>query len=121
MGRYLDDEQIERLRTHSLKPDEIAGDQVTQIERVRELLGWFASLTKGSANPKWTTAHACELAFYIATTDLLHTVDVKTIRMEAWKEGVSEPQSVRDMAVRHGWVEMKPDPSRSTLKQEDAT
>ena len=55
-----------KLLSNAMKPSEIAGPADAQKRRVGELLSWFARLADGQANPKWTTEHAFELAYYIA-------------------------------------------------------
>jgi len=65
MTRNLSGVDVDALLSHSLKPEEISGEQ--RELRVKELLRWFSRLTRQMANPKWTVPHAYELAYYIAT------------------------------------------------------
>lgn len=64
--RHLSDVDVDALLKHSLKPEEISGEQ--RELRIRELLRWFSRLAHDQANWKWTRAHAFELAYYIATS-----------------------------------------------------
>jgi hypothetical protein len=64
--RHLSNVDVDALLAHSLKPDEISGEE--RELRVRELLRWFSRLTRQQANPKWLESHAYELAYYIATS-----------------------------------------------------
>lgn len=100
----LESPETETLRANGLKPDEIAGDPVTQAKRVRELLHWFVRLPRGSANPKWTREHAFELAYYIATTDDRAPLDIDEIQKAAWLKGVKATHAERDMMLRHGFI-----------------
>lgn len=100
----LDAESIETFRFNSLKPQEIAGDARTQAKRIRELLHWFARLQRGSANPKWTKAHAMELAYYIATTDDRASIDIAQIEKDAWLKGVKATHDERGMMLRLGMI-----------------
>ena len=107
----LTTEQIERLRMKSLKPDAISGDGVAQAERVGELVAWFARLATGSANPKWTTAHAYELAYYVATHAESRKVDIGATRNAAYIEGATISDGDRRMLERIGAIPTKPRPS----------
>ncbi|RWQ35486.1 MAG: hypothetical protein EOS20_18430 [Mesorhizobium sp.] len=100
----LDAESIEAFRFNSLKPEEIAGDARTQAKRIGELLHWFARLQRGSANPKWTMAHAMELAYYIATTDDRAPIDIAQIEKDAWLKGVKATHDERGMMLRLGMI-----------------
>ncbi|TIM16232.1 MAG: hypothetical protein E5Y67_03295 [Mesorhizobium sp.] len=100
----LDAESIEAFRFNSLKPEEIAGDARTQAKRIGELLHWFARLQRGSANPKWTRAHAMELAYYIATTDDRAPIDIAQIEKDAWLKGVKATHDERGMMLRLGMI-----------------
>ncbi|RUU29703.1 hypothetical protein EOC94_12595 [Mesorhizobium sp. M6A.T.Ce.TU.016.01.1.1] len=100
----LDAESIEAFRFNSLKPEEIAGDALTQAKRIGELLHWFARLQRGSANPKWTRAHAMELAYYIATTDDRAPIDIAQIEKDAWLKGVKATHDERGMMLRLGMI-----------------
>jgi hypothetical protein len=64
--RALSNVDVGALLAHSLKPEEISGEQ--RELRVRELLRWFSRLTRQQANPKWLAPHAYELAYYVATS-----------------------------------------------------
>jgi len=57
---------LARLLPRTLKPDEIEGLPDVREARAKELVLWFARLTRGEANPKWTEHHAYELAAYVA-------------------------------------------------------
>jgi hypothetical protein len=57
---------LQTLLTHALKPDEIEGTPEVREARARELVLWFERHADGCANPKWFTAHAYELAAYVA-------------------------------------------------------
>ncbi|RWD00143.1 MAG: hypothetical protein EOS58_30650 [Mesorhizobium sp.] len=98
-------DEIALLKQECLKPEDIDGDDKTQINRVHELLHWFSRLARKNANPKWAVSHAFELAFYIATKDQRHAVDVWAIEKAAWLRGLAAPAEEREMAVRHGWIE----------------
>lgn len=100
----LSTEEIETLRSNGLKPEEIAGDQRVQAQRVGELLHWFVRLARDSANPKWTRSHAFELAYYLATTDDRAPFDIDAVERAAWLQGLQEPPEAREMAIRHGWI-----------------
>lgn len=92
--------QLETLRTNSLKPEEIAGPADAQQKRVRELTHWFARLAGGNANPKWTRAHAMELAYYIATEGKDRGLDLSAIEDAAFTKGVNTTPAERAMLQR---------------------
>lgn len=78
---------------NSMKPEEIDGsDPLKQMERVQELLSWFARLARGNANPKWTHCHAMELCYYISVTNPHLQIDLGKLTMEAFKEGLEVPE-----------------------------
>jgi hypothetical protein len=97
-------EQIDALRTNSLKPEEIAGAPDVQLDRVRELVWWFARLADNHANPKWTRGHAFELAYYVASMDVKRGIDLKPIRDAAFKEGCNITPSERGSLERIGFL-----------------
>jgi hypothetical protein len=99
-GYGLSKDDLEDLLKGSLKPEEIAGTPEKQHDRVKELMHWFARLSRGQANPKWTTSHACELAYYIATTDAARHLDLNAMRMAAFREGVHLPEDQRRTIIR---------------------
>jgi len=101
-GFGLDDEKVERLRANSLKPEEIAGDDETQHDRVDELLHWFARLANRSANPKWLEGHAFELAYYVATQSGNRNINIQAVRDKAFKEGLNVTAAERAMLERLG-------------------
>jgi hypothetical protein len=92
--------QTENLLNASLKPEEIAGSPETQHNRVNELIRWFARYTQGNANPKWLAAHACELAYYIATTDAARHLDLRQISANAFDKGVHVTDEQRALLLR---------------------
>ena len=57
---------LNTLLPKALKPEEITGSAETREARAEELVRWFARHAEGHANPKWFTAHAYELAAYVA-------------------------------------------------------
>jgi len=57
---------LERLLSHTMKPEEISGDIEIKNSRVEELVRWMARYNEGHANPKWLAEHATELAYHIA-------------------------------------------------------
>jgi len=85
----LSPEDIQKLLDRCLKPDEIGGDAAIQQDRVRELVRWFRRYADGSASAKWLTAHAFELAYYIATSSGNRFIDLDAIREKAYYEGVN--------------------------------
>jgi hypothetical protein len=103
-GHGLSDVDLDVLLKACGKPDEIAGDPVTQQMRVRELLHWFKRFTEGHANPKWATEHACELAYYIATNGQFRHIDANALKQAGYLEGAAISEKDRDMLVRHGII-----------------
>jgi hypothetical protein len=57
---------LDTLLRHALKPEAIEGTPEVREDRAAELVRWFARHVEGDANPKWFTAHAYELAAYVA-------------------------------------------------------
>lgn len=114
-GHGLSSEQVAALLADSLKPEEIGGDAVKQHERVGELLHWFARLTKGMANPKWTAQHASELAYYIATGAQNRHVDVEAVRQAAFLEGCNITAQERATLERIGAIKAAPPSQPVTL------
>jgi hypothetical protein len=92
----LTPEQLAALKSKCLKPEEIDGTPETQHLRVRELLHWFAR----GGNPKWLSGHAAELAFYVATGGKFAEIDLRELKMGAWREGMEAPESDRAMYQR---------------------
>lgn len=103
-GFDLTDEQLERLRTASMKPEEISGASDVQHARVRELLSWFARFTAGRANPKWLVGHAMELAYYLATEGADRGIDIEAIKKAAYLEGVNISAQERSTLERIGVI-----------------
>jgi hypothetical protein len=75
---------------------------------VGELVAWFARLSSGSANPKWTTRHGYELAYYVATHAESRKVDVSATRQAAYVEGVTISDGDRQMLERIGAIPVQP-------------
>lgn len=96
-GFGLSDGDVAALRDAGLKPEEIAGDAVKQQARVSELVHWFARFLSGSANPKWITSHAMELAYYIATNAGNRHIDVSEIHQAGFKSGLNVTPAQRSM------------------------
>jgi len=105
-------EQIDALRTKSLKPEEIAGAPDVQLDRVRELVRWFARLADGHANPKWIRGHAFELAYYVANMDVKRDIDLKTVREASFKQGAAISPAERRMLERIGFLGTPPAPNQ---------
>jgi hypothetical protein len=99
-GFNLTPEKLQQLLDGCLKPDEIAGPADVQLERVEELLHWFARYTQRQANPKWLASHACELAYYIATLASNRFIDLREIKQKAFMEGVNTTDEDRAMLKR---------------------
>lgn len=97
----LSQDNLDRLLSKSLKPEEINVDAPQRHDRVTELLGWFARLTQGAANPKWLEAHAMELAYYIATNGVNRQIDLDVVRRDAYAEGVRASESDREILRKH--------------------
>lgn len=97
IGFNLTEEELSSLLNNGLKPEEIGGDAVIQLERVNELIHWFVRYAEGDANPKWAIRHAFELAYYIASTSGNRFLDLKEIKMKAWREGVNITSAERSM------------------------
>lgn len=87
------------LLNHCLKPEEISGSAEKQHDRVDELINWFARLSQGMANPKWTEKHAFELVYYIATTDPSRHLDLRALRQRAFGDGVKLPDEQRRLIL----------------------
>lgn len=97
----LASEQIDKLKASGLKPEEIAGDDPgAQLQRVRELIWWFARFADGHANPKWLRGHAFELVYYIACMDVKQGIDLHAIKNASYLEGVNISASDR-RALEH--------------------
>ena len=77
-----------KLLSNAMKPSEIAGPADVQRRRVSELLSWFARLADGQANPKWTTEHAFELAYYIASAPTPEPMSAPTEAKPAQQDAV---------------------------------
>ena len=103
-GFGLDAEQLERLRTNGLKPEEISGAPDVQHARVRELLHWFARLATGHANPKWLSRHAMELAYYLGTEGTDRGLDIEAIKKASYLEGVNISAQDRGILERLGTI-----------------
>lgn len=101
-ARYFGLSETERnqLLGGCLKPDEITDTSGTHLKRVKELLHWFARFTTGNANPKWVVGHACELAYYVAVTDLSGNFDWQKEIDKAYLDGVQIPDDQRGTLER---------------------
>lgn len=98
-GFGLTDPDITGILNQCMKPEEISGSAEKQHDRVDELIGWFTRLAKDQANPKWTTQHAFELVYYIATTDPSRHLDLRAIRKREFKAGVNLPEEQRKLLL----------------------
>lgn len=108
-GFGLNEKEASVLLAASLKPEEISGDPVTQHERIGELVRWFVRLANGNANPKWTAAHAMELAYYLATELPGRQLSLGALRMDGFKEGINIDPEQRKMLVRIGQAKDYPE------------
>lgn len=88
-GFNLSKEDLDKLLSECLKPEEISGDPAKQLDRIDELIHWFKRFATGNANPKWFHAHAFELVYYIATTAPNRFIDLEEIRKKAYFQGVN--------------------------------
>jgi hypothetical protein len=104
----LSAEQLQQLLDGGLKPDEISGADDVQHGRVHELIWWFSRFTQGNANPKWAVAHACELAYFIATNSINRHIDLEAVRNAAFKEGVNITPEERGTLERIGFAAVRP-------------
>lgn len=96
-------EQVSALKSHCLKPEEIAGeDKVVAVKRVRELLHWMVRYANQSANPKWLVGHAFELAYRLATQSFQSNVDWHKFGEAAYLEGLNCPGNDRAALQRIG-------------------
>lgn len=94
-------EQIDTLKQNCLKPEEIAGeDKAVAARRVKELLHWMVRYANKSANPKWLTGHAFELAYRLATQSFQSSVDWQEFGQAAYLEGLNCPASDRRVLQR---------------------
>jgi hypothetical protein len=100
----LTGEQLVRILSKCLKPEEINGTPETQHERIAELIHWFARYADGVANPKWAVSHAFELAYYIATHAVNQHLDTATIRKDAYIQGLVSSETDRHFAKKYGSV-----------------
>jgi len=66
-GFDLSKDDLKKLLSQCLKPEEISGEVGVQQARIKELMHWFKRFAEGKANAKWLHGHAFELAYYIAT------------------------------------------------------
>src|SRR5580698_2654063 len=77
IGFGLSEDDVKKLLDAGLKPEEIGGDQRTQLLRVKELVRWFRRCLDGNANPKWFQSHTYELVYYIVTNAGNRFIDLK--------------------------------------------
>lgn len=115
----LDERSMQRLLDAGMKPQEIAGTPDVQHERVHELVRWFVRLIGGGANPKWTTMHAYELAYYIASNGINRAIDMVASKQAAFLEGANISADDRAMLERIGAINPQTAPRKDAVTRED--
>lgn len=115
-GFGLDEGQLTKLLTSSLKAEEINGEPATQHQRVHELLHWFARYADGHANGKWLAGHAFELAYYIAVNGVNRSIDVRAIQKAAYIEGVNIKPDERVLLERMGMASPLASPAEDSAR-----
>jgi hypothetical protein len=109
-GFGLSKDDLQKLLSHCLKPEEISGAPAVQQARIKELIHWFRRFADGNANAKWFRSHAFELAYYIATAAGNRFIDLDAIRKKAWIEGLNVSPAERDLAQRMGLITIPANP-----------
>lgn len=97
-------QETNTLLAACLKPEEINGTKLEQIARVQELISWFIRLANDRANPKWTKAHAMELAYYLAKNNTELEIDLTPVTEKAFIEGFKISDSEREIFIRRNFL-----------------